>query len=675
MTDHHRIRSSLASLGTVLVIAQLTAVVALAAPGVTPASVTATLLPGDSTTVEKTVETPPIPPDPDIVFLADTTSSMSGAIGNVQTNASTIISSVLAAQPTAQFGVAHYTDQDCPNPFVLDQPITANTAAVVTALNGLSTPNTACNSDAAEDYINALYQLATDPAVGLRAGSTRIVVLFGDSSSHDPSEGISLATAVAAMGAAGIHLVAVNVPGTSGYLFDGLDNAGQATAIAGATGGIYLDAPSVGEISDTILAGLGNLPVTVSPSVTCDPGLTVDITPASQTVTSGDSTTWSETITVDPGHPGGVTLHCTVEWLLDGALAGPEFVQQVAIEVPGADLAIVKTGPALVTEGDTYTYDLAITNNGPADATDVVVTDPLPGNTTFVSADPGCTESAGTVTCDIGALAAGASTSRSITVVAGSAGSDLTNTASVSAFQTDPDPTNNSSTVITTLNHNPTCTEVTAGDDLWPPNHKFVLRTLTGAFDIDGDPVTTTILEVTQDEPLDGLGDGRTTPDARPGPAGDQVELRAERSGTGDGRVYRISFLVEDGLGGSCSGTVLVGVPHDQRGDPAIDSGDVYVDFPVVAASSAAAARTDHPATTKVDRPAAKSGPAQDAEPSHAPDPTPTPSTDPAPGAQPADEGASSEAPGKNKPKHEGQGQSDQDTANGKSKSAGGHAP
>jgi len=583
VTDRHRVRISVASFGAVLLIVQLTAAAALAAPGVTPANVTATLLPGGSMTVAKTAETPPIPPDPDIVFLADTTSSMSGAIGNVQTNAGTIISTVLAAQPSAQFGVAHYTDQACPNRFVLDQPVTANTAAVVTALNGLTTPNTPCNTDGPEDYINALYQLATDPAVGFRAGSTRIVVLFGDSSSHDPSAGISLATGIAALQAADVHVVAVNVPGTAGYLFDGLDAAGQATAISTATGGVYLDAPSVGAISDTILAGLGNLPVTVTHAVTCDPGLTVSITPASQTVTSGDTTTWSETITVDPGNPGGVTLHCTVDWLLDGALAGQEFVQHIAIEVPGADLAIVKTGPALVTEGDEYAYGLTVTNNGPADATDVVIVDPLPGSATFVSADPGCSESAGTVTCAIGALAAGASASRSITVVAGSAGSDLTNTATVSAFQFDPDPTTNTSTAVTVLNHNPTCTQVTAGDDLWPPNHKFKLRTLTGAFDVDGDPVVTTVLGVTQDEPLDGLGDGQTTPDARPGLAGDQVELRAERSGTGDGRVYRISFQVEDGRGGECTGSVIVGVPHDQGGHPPVDSGGVYVDFPTVA--------------------------------------------------------------------------------------------
>ena len=159
------------------------------------------------------------------------------------------------------------------------------------------------------------------------------------------------------------------------------------------------------------MAGIESLPITVSHAAVCDPGLSVDITPSSQTVTSGDTTAWSETITVDPGNPGGVTLHCTVEWLLDGMLAGPEFVQQIAIEVPGADLSIVKTGPALVTEGDTYAYELTVTNNGPADATDVMVVDPLPGNTTFVSADAGCSEASGTVTCTIGALPAGASVS------------------------------------------------------------------------------------------------------------------------------------------------------------------------------------------------------------------------------------------------------------------------
>jgi len=89
---------------------------------------------------------------------------------------------------------------------------------------------------------------------------------------------------------------------------------------------------------------------------------------------------------------------------------------------------------------------------------------------------------------------------------------------------------------------------------LWPPNHKLVPVTITG---VTG-PVTVT--GVTQDETLNSLGDGNTCPDAVI--VDGQAQLRAERSGDGNGRVYRISFTSE-----SCDGSVLVCVPHDQSQD------------------------------------------------------------------------------------------------------------
>ena len=78
------------------------------------------------------------------------------------------------------------------------------------------------------------------------------------------------------------------------------------------------------------------------------------------------------------------------------------------------------------------------------------------------------------------------------------------------------------------------------------------------------EPVTLTITGVTQDEPVDATGDGATAPDAEAGTTPNEVQLRAERKGDGDGRVYRIAFTLSDGKGGTCSGFVTVGVPHDQ---------------------------------------------------------------------------------------------------------------
>ena len=95
--------------------------------------------------------------------------------------------------------------------------------------------------------------------------------------------------------------------------------------------------------------------------------------------------------------------------------------------------------------------------------------------------------------------------------------------------------------------------------------------TISGASDPEGDDLTTTVTGVTQDEPVNGLGDGDTSPDAELGTASNQVSLRAERSGTGDGRVYHVAVTVTDEFGLSCSSIVRVGVPHDQD-HPPIDS-------------------------------------------------------------------------------------------------------
>lgn len=109
---------------------------------------------------------------------------------------------------------------------------------------------------------------------------------------------------------------------------------------------------------------------------------------------------------------------------------------------------------------------------------------------------------------------------------------------------------------------------------VWPPNHKMVPAAVLGVTDPDGDAVAVTVTSITQDEPVNGLGDGDTGPDAVIGTGG--AKLRAERAGKGNGRVYEIHFTADDGRLGQCSGTVRVCVPHSQRQASCTDDGQSY---------------------------------------------------------------------------------------------------
>ncbi|MCA1600323.1 MAG: hypothetical protein LC776_01320, partial [Acidobacteria bacterium] len=131
-------------------------------------------------------------------------------------------------------------------------------------------------------------------------------------------------------------------------------------------------------------------------------------------------------------------------------------------------------------------------------------------------------------------------------------------------------------------NQGPDCsTAYPSITEIWPPNHwETRLIDILGVTDPDSDPVAVTILRVLQDEPTNTLGDGATWIDGG-GVSTAQAWVRAERSGTkrvpGNGRIYEIFFGASDGRGKTCTGSVKVGVPHDQgQGRPAIDDGKRY---------------------------------------------------------------------------------------------------
>ena len=135
--------------------------------------------------------------------------------------------------------------------------------------------------------------------------------------------------------------------------------------------------------------------------------------------------------------------------------ADPDASNNEAVEttdINGADLSIAKADSAdPVNPGDDFTYTITVTNQGPLDATNVVVTDVLPAGVTFVSADSVDYDEA-TGAWTIGGLVNSASATLNIVVTAGAETTQVSNTATATADQADPDASNNEAVETTDIN-------------------------------------------------------------------------------------------------------------------------------------------------------------------------------------------------------------------------------
>ncbi len=118
---------------------------------------------------------------------------------------------------------------------------------------------------------------------------------------------------------------------------------------------------------------------------------------------------------------------------------------------------------------------------------------------------------------------------------------------------------------------------------MWPPNHKYqtfsvsdFVASVTDGCDTGLGVGDVVITQVTSDELENSGGDGNTLNDIVI--AGDckSVQLRAERDGGGDGRVYAITFSVKDGSGNVGTATAYVLVEKSQGSGPPVNSGPHY---------------------------------------------------------------------------------------------------
>ena len=166
------------------------------------------------------------------------------------------------------------------------------------------------------------------------------------------------------------------------------------------------------------------------------------------TLAVGQTATLTLEGTVDAGQGGNVITNVTTAATgdqTDPSTVGDDLEETIAVGIPAADLVTVKTlasGDATPDEGDTVIFEILVTNNGGAQATNVSLTDSLPPGLTFTgsSTTQGSYDIA-TGLFDIGTLSVGQSATLTLegTVDVGEGGNTITNiTTAATGDQPDP---------------------------------------------------------------------------------------------------------------------------------------------------------------------------------------------------------------------------------------------
>jgi hypothetical protein len=103
------------------------------------------------------------------------------------------------------------------------------------------------------------------------------------------------------------------------------------------------------------------------------------------------------------------------------------------------------------------------------------------------------------------------------------------------------------------------------GCTLWPPNHQLVeVANVSPPYALSGIAPGSFRVTATSNEAVNATGSGQTRPDIVI--KGGRVQVRAERSGNGNGRVYTIYATVSNLAGKVATASGVCMVPHDSGG-------------------------------------------------------------------------------------------------------------
>jgi uncharacterized repeat protein (TIGR01451 family) len=216
---------------------------------------------------------------------------------------------------------------------------------------------------------------------------------------------------------------------------------GTATATFSYQGSLTINPPAIGTCTEPAIGATSGTLNCAVPGLANGQSAIITYVMRAESIASGVSGTTYNTATVSATEPETQPANNSTT--------------QATTTRKTADLAITKSAPASATPGTTFNYVLLVTNNGPNPSVGAVVTDTLPAGLVFQSASPGCVFVSPKVTCTLGTLVNGASTTLTIGVRVSSPFTGtlpIVNTASVATVnEVDPVSPNNSSSASTVL--------------------------------------------------------------------------------------------------------------------------------------------------------------------------------------------------------------------------------
>jgi hypothetical protein len=352
-----------------------------AGAAITPATFEASMKPGESAQVTKTVDVPEFPRSLDLMLIVDLTGSYSDDLPRIKSLAPGIFDDVRATASDSQFGLSTFVDF----PFSpwgelgewgyrLEQQLTRERTSWLAAVNAMTSR---FGNDEPESQYEALYQAVTGagremPATtdgdyddrgeikpgqqgAFRVQTQKVIAITTDSSFHRSGDsgssfsypGPSRDAVVDALNARNIRVISIKAPGTTTQMDD----------IAAATrGAVVTTSNTSAEIGRAITSGLDVLKFNIRPepqvrcaplSVTFDPEIVND-------VSGGTTVTFNETITVPEGVtaadlPENGIVDCVVRFRAGTAAIGSQSVTIKVILNEPPDCTPVR--PSLATIG------------------------------------------------------------------------------------------------------------------------------------------------------------------------------------------------------------------------------------------------------------------------------------------------------------------------------------